>query len=115
MGSSQRSAGSSCASPASIAWIIEGTLCSTVTACSRTHSSSARGSRATSSGTISTQAPHSRPASNCQTETSKLTAAVWAITSCGPRPRYGILPSWLLSMPCCVTTTPLGSPVEPEV
>ncbi|MCY1422598.1 hypothetical protein D9M71_382860 [compost metagenome] len=66
-------------------------------------------------GTISSRAPNSGAARNCQTEMSKLCEAVWAITSRASSARYGTLLNWLLSMPRCSTITPFGRPVEPEV
>ncbi|MNQ97459.1 hypothetical protein D3C85_1131130 [compost metagenome] len=66
-------------------------------------------------GTMSTRAPNSGAARNCQTEMSKLCEAVCAITSDSLRFRYGTLLNWLLSMPRCSTITPFGKPVEPEV
>ena len=93
----------------------DGTLCSTVRWAARTASSRAAGSRAMSSGTMCTEAPHSNAVRNCHTEMSKLGDAVCAMRSAGVRANWSILPSRLLSMPAWVTIAPFGVPVDPDV
>lgn len=115
VGNSQRKLANGAVASANKPWISDGTLSSTVMPVSLTWRSKAAGSWAMASGTISTRAPHKAAARNCHTEISKLCEAVWAITLCSSKARYGTLLSWLLSMPACCTATPLGTPVEPEV
>ena len=67
------------------------------------------------SGTTSTTAPVNGASKNCHTAMSNEGDAVCAMTSPGPRFKYGTLLSWFWSMPRISTKTPLGAPVEPEV
>ncbi|GLZ47944.1 hypothetical protein Acsp06_41290 [Actinomycetospora sp. NBRC 106375] len=76
--------------------------------------SSGTGARS-SLGTTTRRAPESSDWHSSQNATSKLGDAKASTRSSGPTPSRSVWVATSLSTPACVTSTPFGRPVDPEV
>jgi hypothetical protein len=82
---------------------------------SRSSSASRPGESTTSRPTGCSAAPESRAKKISSSEASKPVEASCATRSPGRAPKVSTAPASRFAAPAWVTTTPLGSPVEPEV
>ena len=112
VGSSQRNlfGGIVWTEASSIARIIAGTLSRIVIPRSCKAADNAKGSCATASGRMSTQAPQMRAVRNCQMEMSNACEAVWAMTSSGPRFERWYLGHQIVEHPKAFDHCPFGCP-----
>ena len=64
---------------------------------------------------MTSRAPFCRPQKNSQTDTSKVIAICWSTTSSVPRPYSDCFHTSWLTIARCVSSTPFGLPVDPDV
>ncbi|GHI33467.1 hypothetical protein Sdagh_51970 [Streptomyces daghestanicus] len=93
----------------------EGTTLATVTPVSWIIRASAAGSARSSVRAMARVPPAARVTARSSTDASKLNDANCRVVSPGPAPRIGVIASTRSATARCVTATPFGRPVEPEV
>src|SRR5688572_21533005 len=83
--------------------------------CSTNQDDSSGGAAVRSPGTMYNVAPATSVGQISQTEASNATLASWVVRSAGVSANVSMCQKIRLSSVRCVTSTPLGIPVEPEV
>ncbi len=96
-----------------VSW--EGTKCATVIRSRRIRSARYAGSRCSPGAATTSAAPVISGHHSSHTEASKPNGVLCSMRSCGSRPNSRCAHIRWLANPPCVTTTPFGRPVEPDV